>query len=109
MRDVLVWGGMLIAFGAAIWGKLLLALAEGYIRETFPEIHARIGANTGMLPSFSTEDRRVRRRLAGGLLFGDIDKRLLEDDKVRLLQSRWRMAAGIIAAGFVLVGLGLSI
>ena len=109
MREVLVWGGMLLAFGAAIWGKLLLALAEGYIREIFPETHARIGAHSGFLPNFSTDDRRVRRRLAGGLLFGELDPALRGDEKLAFLQKRWRMAAGLIALGFVAVGVGFSI
>jgi hypothetical protein len=99
---------MLLAFGAAIWGKLLLALAEGYIREVYPAIHARIGADSGILPSFSSDERRVRRRLAGGLLFGEIDRGLAGDEKIAFLQKRWRLAAGLIAVGFLAVGVGFS-
>ena len=109
MSDVLAWGGILLALGATIWGKMLLTLAAGYVKDAHPGAFETIAGRRTLFGGLSRPEHRVRRALAAGLLWGGLPEPLGSDPKMGMLATRWRGAVGAIAGGFAMVGMSVAV
>jgi hypothetical protein len=103
MTDILVWGGMLIAFLGVIWGKIVVAAAREFVKSEHPAaFRAMSGFGTPILKNFSTDDRRVERALASKMLFGRLPDGPQIDPRMARIRNSWRLAAAMIAGGLAL-------
>lgn len=106
MTDILFWIALAVATLATLFGKMLVNLAVGYVQTDYPEEFEALAAkNRSLFKGLSQPAGRVRRALAGKMLWGGLPETLAADPQIRRLQSHWRLLFAATVVGLFCVGI----
>lgn len=104
MSDIVFWVALVGATLAAVLGKVVVNLAVQLVEVQHPALFAELAAkDRAIIRGLSQPQARVRRALAGRMLWGTLPGPLAADPAMQKLRGHFRLLFAGTLAGFACV------